>query len=164
MSDINPYAPPQAPVADVQIAPEHAQRRPLNLVIAVRLLWISFGIGLISLPLKLFFAPIPMSAPLIVMAFSVAGIVALMNAWLIVKIASGRNWARIVWIVLYAIGVCAIVMSPQFLAGNSLIVRLINVIQFLMQLVVVALLLTPTAVQWFKQETADASTLTGSQG
>jgi len=92
----NPYAPPSATVADPPVPPI---QRPRLIARALQLLWISFVLGLIGTFVHE--TQSPALEWLITLVF-----VALYGAvvvWLFFKIGRGRNWARIVYLVLAVI-------------------------------------------------------------
>jgi len=109
----NPYTPPAAPVADAA-APARGEP-PFAVRIASKLLWVGLGIAVLTQLLTLHelqrnpFMGLTVSAMVISLA---------VNAWLFVKIRQGRNWARIVYLVLMLIS------SPMlFITVRSIFAR-----------------------------------------
>lgn len=147
MNEVNPYAPPRAVVSDLHLNEEIP--RPQRVYIAAMLLWADLIVWLLSTLFDVAGGHILKGASpvvaVIVVAFS-AGL----NAWLIVKVAAGRNWARILWLVLSVVGMIAQV-ATGFPSG--LIARSSWILQSLMNLAVFWILLTPSASRWFKRET-----------
>ena len=100
----NPYAPPTAAVAD---PPPISIPRPREVAVAVRLLWLSFGLGLSSAIWRQSWVdPFEMTVGLVSVGFYGA-----ILAWLIFKFGRGRNWARIVYTVLLLFGYVSVLMS-----------------------------------------------------
>ena len=94
MSSENPYAPPQAVVAD---EPEQVMPRPRVVTVAVWMLWIEVALSSLSALLRMQY-----SSDTVVVVYVLIGAVLLqgLSALLIYKIWKGRNWARITYLVL----------------------------------------------------------------
>ena len=149
----NPYAPPVSAVTDPA---EFRGERPKEVTLAVKLLWISFFLGLAGT----FLQPITATTP----GHSVPGqwiivliggaIVFGMWALVIAKIAQGRNWARILFLVLVVLGLAVTIsVIPTALAlykarPSSGVLSLTN---FVLEVYTMYLLLTAPAREWFKQ-------------
>jgi hypothetical protein len=108
----NPYAPPGATVADGDQLP--ARMKPLAIRRAVFLMWASLAVNNLILILDWRFQ-ISQVPVLVVILLEVAGVA--LSVWLIVKITAGRNWARIVYLVLLVLGL--IVLVPDILGSAS---------------------------------------------
>lgn len=110
MSD-SPYAPPKAAIAKAEPAGPEIPR-PLAATRAVRYLWISFGIGLLGQIADVF---MPAADAL---AWELAALLYLVFAaiflWILLSIAKGRDWARILNLVLTALSVLS---TPVILYG-----------------------------------------------
>ena len=146
MNEVNPYAPPRAVVSDHHLNEEIP--RPRRVDVAAMLLWVDLSVWFLS---ALFDASggrvLKGASPVVVVmviAFSAS-----LNAWLIVKVATGRNWARILWLVLSVVG-----MIAQIARGfpSGLVARSSWILQTLMNLAVFGILLTPSAARWFKRK------------
>ena len=112
MSD-SPYAPPKAAIAQIEPA-EPEIPRPLVATRAVQYLWISFGIGALGQIADLFMpAADALSWELAVLFNLLFGAI---FVWILLSIAKGRNWARIVNLVLTALSV---LFAPVILYGVS---------------------------------------------
>lgn len=145
----NPYAPPASTVADpVEIRPD----RPKEVTLAVKLLWISFFLGLVGIFLQ----------PALTNANRVAqwGILIVMAimfgiwAWVISKIAKGRNWARITFLVVGIIGtVLNILFAPMVMPiyRGQPVGGAVALVNFVLEIYAIYLLLTASARTWFKQ-------------
>ena len=145
----NPYAPPVSTVADpVEVRSE----RPKEVTLAVKLLWLSFFLGLISL----FFQPAMNNRLQGVAVLIVMGISFAIWAWVISKIAKGRNWARITFLVLGILGtVFNIVATPMMmpLYKAQPVSAAISLVNFVLEIYTIYLMLTAPARAWFKQPT-----------
>lgn len=79
--------------------------------------------------------------------FVVLALTALVYLWLIQKVKVGRNWARIVMLVLTAFGILALVPS----AGAQSPVQLaLNFIDTLIDVAAMVLVFRPPGSQWFR--------------
>ena len=144
----NPYTPPAAAVADV--ASEQPVERPPSMTLAIRLLWASVVLAIVGL----FTAPrqVPGVAGFVVIVITgllVFGIL----AWLIVKMAAARNWARITYTVLSGLGYLGLVFTwdmqvAQFKA--SPLSGVISLVNFAVGVFVLYLLYTKASSVWFR--------------
>jgi len=152
MNNSNPYAPPQSAVADVEVHTDD-DVRPKTVNIAVALLWGSAALGLLSNVIRLLRGEFPPNAPQIVPILTIALSLAFAS-WFNIKIATRRNWARITWVVLFAIGIVILLARPELLAKLSTILIVLYSVQHLISVVTAVLLLTPTSNRWFKKRSA----------
>lgn len=144
----NPYAAPEARVADPI---EGLLERPAQVTYAVWLLWTSLAIALISTLLNLtdLTALMVLSVTALVIAAEM-----LFFAWTTFKIATGRNWAR--WLLLLmttAIGLPSILMVPSAILvawHHSPLLGTLRMLSWVAQWVALGLLFTPRAGAWFK--------------
>jgi hypothetical protein len=153
----NPYAPPKALVTDSQSEAEAIHQQPTTVRVAVWLLWVTLAVSVVSSAVRIKGATVAaaLNYALGLLIFNAA-----ISIWLNLKIAAGRNWARIVWMVWFLLG--ATLSAAMFLtvlkqySWNTL-----ARIQGLLQIVIFVLLLTPKAAHWFKRKptasTDDAS-------
>jgi len=93
-ADRNPYSAPESRVVDPV---EPARQRPLAVKRAVAFLCLDAVVSLVYLIVDWRFLTSLMRTPVFVIYEMVA--LAVM-VWLIIKIATGRNWARITWLIL----------------------------------------------------------------
>jgi len=145
MNEPNPYTPPSAFVSDIQLNEDVP--RPRLLDVAAMLLWADLGLWVITTFCdvsagKLLKGQSPPTV-VILLVFSTG-----VNAWLVAKVAAGRNWARIVWLILSGGG-----MIGQFVAGfpAGWFDQSSWILQTIMSVVVFVILLTPTAGRWFNR-------------
>jgi hypothetical protein len=143
----NPYSPPKAPVADAQPDTAAVQQQPTAVSTAVSMLWLALVVSIISSALRIKGAT-HQDAVNYGLWLLIAN--AAMSIWLNLKIAAGRNWARIVWMVWFLLGAAATValfltILKQY-EWNTL-----ARFQGLLQTTAFVLLLTPSAARWFKR-------------
>jgi hypothetical protein len=145
----NPYAAPAAPVADPSV-PEPADRPP-EVTRAVLLIWISIGLGILGL----FIAPREMP-----FGWVGIGIVALLTlaiwAWIITKIARGRNWARITYLVLIVLGYGSMAFTWQVQIATlkaSPLSAVLTVVEAVIAVYAIYLLFSGPASAWFRRVT-----------
>jgi hypothetical protein len=166
--DRNLYAPPAASVADpVETRGGH---RPWQVTWAVNLIWLWVPLSVANIVVAQFVPTInaPSYLPIAIVStvLSPAGIQALAVAWLNSQIAHGRNWARIVLTVIFALGLVYLAFqwrlyakifaainwqtfattSPRILWAASWAGAVLRSLLNLSP----ALLFTPKANQWFK--------------
>jgi len=77
----------------------------------------------------------------------------LVLAFLIWKISQGKNWARIVYLVLFLLGGVFYFTFVRAAFGRSTAVALLTILQSLMQLVALILVFVGPAKDWFKPST-----------
>jgi hypothetical protein len=98
----NPYSPPKAPVADSppDAEAEAFQKQPTAVSVAVSMLWLALVVSVITSAVTI------KSTAAMDTGNYVAGWLAnaVFSIWLNLKIAAGRNWARVVWIVWFLLG------------------------------------------------------------
>lgn len=134
------YAPPQTVVDDV--ADARRGPRPKRVSTAMRLLWASFALGIPSLVQPMAGTPEWWSAVFVLL---VSGLVVL----LYLKIAAGRNWARIVLAVLLALSVPAFAMPAE---PSPLALRLLDWCCLALDLAALWLLFTRESASWFRPQ------------
>jgi hypothetical protein len=152
MNDLNPYAPPKSAVGDVE-AHTDDDVRPKSVTIAVVLLWVAAALGVLSNVIRVLngaFPPyIPAIIPIITIALSVG-----FACWFNIKIATRRNWARIVWIALFAASMLILLGRGKLLTRLGTLETILYVVQYVIGMATAVLLLTPTSNRWFKKKTA----------
>ena len=148
MDTVNPYSPPKSTVADAEVLTD-AGEKPRNVKIAMVLLWASFGLGLLGTVMKVIKGEYPplLPLPIAILIYSLAQLPAI---WFNLKLGAGRNWARIVWIILFGAGALISLLAFKVVADSIKgdVVRL--GIQTVMGFAVTGLLLTPSAARWYK--------------
>jgi hypothetical protein len=121
--------------------PTHQSLRPVTVTIAVVLLSVSAPIGVIKVAVG---AHLDNPLTYVVLAV-ILGVSALM-IWLIFR---GKNWARWVFIVLFALGLLLLPRSIQRLQTHSNFDVVVYCVQLLLQLVAAVALCLRPARQWF---------------
>ena len=118
---------------------------------AVRLLWISLAIGVIGVLAQYL---LEISIGLIVSLLISGGARYLITTWLILRIAGGHNWARIVFLVIYIAGLGYMIFSwhsyAQWFTGEHPLYALELAAKTLLDLGAAFLLFMPRANRWFK--------------
>lgn len=149
--DHNPYAPPRSAVAE---APESAIERPADHIHAMKFLWISFALGVISVVLILTSAmPTGVAVIFTFVFMAVLGV----WAWVVVRIGRGWNWARIFYLILVILGALATVSqlrTNMSLYAASPMTAALAAAQAILQLGAAYLLFTARSHMWFMQQRA----------
>jgi hypothetical protein len=140
----NPYAPPKALVAE---PPEGAPMdAPPAVKTAMKLFWISVFLTFIELALDWERAAVGVSTMLVLI---VTGILCAIQIWLILNIGRGRNWARITWLVLFALSLIGTLPSFPELARSAPLYTSVLVIDLLLSLYGFYLVFFPGR-DWFR--------------
>lgn len=143
-SQHNPYAPPKAVVAESPDKPLPEAPPPVKT--AMTLLWISFVLTFIEIALD--WTALTAETPLIVFAIWMALMLAL-QIWIYLKIARGRNWARIVWLVFFAVFLPMSFIEMVELAQRAPVAAGITLIDIFLVLYALYLLFFPGR-EWFR--------------
>ncbi|MBC8025238.1 MAG: hypothetical protein H7Y89_04555 [Steroidobacteraceae bacterium] len=143
-SQHNPYAPPRASVAESSedLLPD----APPPVKTAMKLLWISFVLTYIEVALD--WAALTAETPLIFFAIGVVLMTAL-QIWIYLKIALGRNWARIAWLVLSAVSLPILITDMVDLAQRAPVAAGITLIDVFLVFYALYLLFFPGR-EWFR--------------
>lgn len=145
----NPYAPPQAHVTDAPPDTGQEFERPITVRVAAWLLWLSLAVFVVSFLIRIKSAAFPAGSLKMAIATTVLNVA--VSLWLNLKIVAGRNWARIVWLVLFLIGV--LLTAALFLTVlRKNIANPLLFLQGLVSMVTAVLLLTPSAGRWFRRK------------
>jgi hypothetical protein len=152
----NPYQPPAAAVADVPDTGELT--RPIVVTRAVQIFWatvaLGFVLGVIDLIGGLDGTP---GTPLgWVMQIGVFAVGLAISYWIYGAVYAGRNWARIlmlvltmVWLLVQIVLVVMLQRYPQ--APPGMMLNLISyAVQFALNLVATAMLFAPSANRWYR--------------
>jgi hypothetical protein len=146
MSD-NPYAPPKAEV-EVAERDEVTAERPRQIVWVVQLAAFNYALGLVTIAISWeYFARLQSMTPTIIsQSFTLVVLF-----WLYYKIFHGRNWARIVWLVLSLIGLAVMPMAYKLLDAAPGIIKLQMFIGLGITLVIIWLLFFSPGRHWFRR-------------
>jgi hypothetical protein len=115
-------------------------------------LWISLAIGVIKTP----FDPAGLHAvPFPAIVWSIAAAIMAFFCLLIFKISSGRNWARVTFVVIFLLGL--VLGLPGLMAEfqRAPALALVSVVTAVLQLWAVILLFTSPGKGWFGMKAAD---------
>jgi len=132
--------------SDIDIPAE----RPSQVLLAVRLLWASLGLGIVTSAIMRPHLP-PGRETLFIQVATFA-----LLGWLTYKIWAGRNWARITFLVLWVLGFIPAVPILLRTFGVSPLAGSINLVQSLLQIVALYLVFTNPGRSWFKPKVAVA--------
>jgi hypothetical protein len=144
MTSANPYSPPQADVRDTRPARLLAER-PRQISRAFVLVWISLALGVGASVLELRRGPDSVTAWLV-------GVIVAVTVSIVLNLAiwRGRNWARIVYMVLTAL---VLVAYPFLLATEAGLGRFeiaLDVTAMALDCFILYLLFTRPGSQWFR--------------
>ncbi|HEY4373923.1 MAG TPA: hypothetical protein VGN52_18495 [Burkholderiales bacterium] len=150
MSEIqnSPYAPPRAAVEDHAGGP--APARPPVVDRAVKILWIGFGIGVLSTLYNLVFPMAVQKASPLALTLALAAVGYAVSIWIYLAIGSGRNWARILYFIFTVfslIGLLYTFVVFRMFGGVRVAFALVGT---LLHCYVAYLLLTEQAREWYR--------------
>lgn len=142
----DPYAPPGSAVDDV--VPERMLReRPPQIVRAVLLLWTSFALALPLVYLDVERAPEGTAAAGVAVWAVLLGLGAALN----VQIWRGANWARIVYLALFAISFLALWFTAAEMLEKSVFEFVLNAANAMLDAFAMYLLFTRPGSLWFRK-------------
>jgi hypothetical protein len=150
----NPYAPPAAHVADLESV-EPLAAKPRQVKVAVNLLWLTLGVGVIRTAGKL--QPVHLQGfALLVEALTVVVIFALTGLWTY-RISRGGRWARMTYAAMLGLGY--LIYFARFAQSVPAINPdlLFLSIQAVLQFTAVVLLFTQPANRWFRRRSLSDS-------
>lgn len=127
------------------------EEKPQAVKTAVKALWAAVAVGLVKIPLD--FAHLSAMAAMAPVAGLIIGglTVYALIAFVIAKISAGRNWARIVWLILFAIGMPLglPMMFAEFTRAPGM--GALSLLQMGMQVYGLFLLFTQPGSVWFRK-------------
>jgi hypothetical protein len=141
----NRYAPPVALVSEIADKPLPARPRPVAW--AIRLLWASTALSV--LPSVAEILQTPTAAHLLFGLLSQAVAIAF-ACYLYVCVGRGRNWARIVLLVLVALNTAVVALVPAARSGSTF-EQVFMLLNTACDIASMALLFTPAASAWFRK-------------
>jgi hypothetical protein len=143
----NPYAPPKAEV-EVAERDEVAAERPRQIVWVVQLAAFNYLLGLVSIAIAWdYFSRLQSLVPTIIsQAFTLV-----ILFWLYYKIYQGRNWARIVWLVLSLLGFAMLPFTYKLLGAMPGVMKLQMFIGLGVTLAIIWLLFFSPGKHWFQR-------------
>lgn len=138
-----------------------SSQKPNNVTLAIRLLWGVLIIGVVNSALSWNYsisqvpADFPMNKDLF--AFLMISITLGITAWLIYKISSGRNWARLVFLIMFIIGIITMAFSVSQLIETfnySKVISFLTLVTSLLQVIGLILLFSKEGNTWFTTQKA----------
>lgn len=147
----NRYAPPVADVSD--IADDARAPRPMQVVWVVRLL---LATTLFSFPDFYFEATRAPSAGAMITGLAVEALVTAFACYLYASIYQGKNWARIVTLVMTVLSTAIVVFSPA-LPNRALYEEIFTWLNTVSDILCMGLLFTSPGSRWFKNPAGSAA-------
>jgi FtsH-binding integral membrane protein len=132
--------------------------KPKNVLLAVRLLWATIALGLMSTALywndKISQLPadFPMNPELF--ASIVLFITFSFLVWIMWQVSRGRNWARLLYLIVFLIGLPLYIPALLVEFDHSVGKGIFSTIITFMQLAALILLFTKEGNVWFKEQKA----------
>ncbi len=141
------YAPPGTEVADPALVPA-LPARPRQVQVAVALLWLSLVLGI---PEAVLGTRQPdeggMGAVLMVIMLLIFGLVGFLN----VKVYQGRNWARIVVLLLTVLSVLVMLFPSDESQAQGPVLQGLYLFDVLIEVVAMYLVFSKSGSLWFKR-------------
>jgi hypothetical protein len=125
-------------------------RRPKTVGYAIALLWVSLGIAFWYALYQFATSTRAKTIASVVTEFVLLALAGWLFSLPIVGIRRGRNWARILMLVLVAGGCLVAGLEPDPVYFRSFAASVIWIAQAVLQVVAVSLTFTPSAAAWFK--------------
>lgn len=144
----SPYAPPRAAVADVETG-FLATEPPRQMVRAIKLLWLGFGVGVL---IALFRLVVPAPRHLSTLAqFCIDIAIFLILYGFNTMIARGHNWARILYLIFTVISVLGIplIVFSMSIGATPTLDGVVSLFQFGLGFYICYLLFTRPSREWF---------------
>lgn len=148
----NPYAPPATRTADPEVLPPDPAGRPRQVVVAVWLLWIAFATSVLAPVLAAWREPEEDGYLMLIATNLLALAVAVL---LNVYIYRGRNWARLIFLLLYVAAVVLTALAALFfpdagMLGAGVEEIVLNLLTYTLDLAALMLLYTGPGARWFR--------------
>jgi hypothetical protein len=146
----NPYAPPGAPVTDASDF-KAREPRPLQVTWAVRLLWVDLALSVPQVGLGwsgdrgFLLNLLTAGMSVVLLAF---------EAWVILKISAGRNWARWVALVSVVVGVPTAFITVGQMQEVSSFEVVLDLAATCVDGIALYLLFISSGRQWFRRRVA----------
>jgi hypothetical protein len=153
----NPYAPPEAQVADPSLEPSIAER-PLTVTRAVQLMWFAMALGVVNLVFSwetiTTMAEVPAEATSFVKMFIAVVLVLSFGLYFLIiwKMGQGRNWARILLLVLQLLSLLA---NPfEQISQVGAVAATAGILAFVLEIIALVLVFMPASKAWFQPRPA----------
>ena len=139
----NPYAPPQTGVGDVAFGVPIAKPAPVGY--AVALMWISLLLDIVDTVADPQFAEAEL-VPQVIIA-----LLLVVQAVFIVLVSAGHNWARILFLVMFALGTLMTLADFGQEYARSRLVAGIDVSSIVVEALALVLIFTRPGSRWFRR-------------
>jgi len=123
--------------------------KPRTVALAVNLLWASLAIGFAKIPLDL---PSLAAVPSPGIVWPVVILLLAFICFVIFKISSGRNWARITFLILFLIGLVTAVPTLASEFARAPVVGILSIVQGIVQGYAMYLVFTNPGKTWFQKK------------
>lgn len=126
--------------------PLESMERPREVECAVQMAFVSLVLALIAIPFRPAFVKPEM------LGFMILGIIitVLFTSFLLIMILRGQNWARLLFIILFFIGLPFTFLGIILTLQKSQVSMLISLIQLSLQIMATVLLVQRPTRNWFK--------------
>jgi hypothetical protein len=144
----NPYTPPRAPLADVANDSVTANRAVLT---ACKLLWVSFGLGLVVTA-----SNVLRQSPLLISSLIGDAIGFAITWWMVSKLKARRNWMRLLMTILTPLGYLSVALLWKFyfpIYARNPIMAGVAALQIIPNICAVVLLNLKRSRAWFAATT-----------
>jgi len=143
----SPYAPPASKVGDPP-EPHHLFEKPLQIRIAVWLLWLLIVLALPAMYFELSRASsYGQAVSMTIFMLAVLAFAAFIN----VKISRGRNWARITFLVVVVFSVAVSFLPDERGSAASTVESALSVISLVVDIAAAYLLFSWPGALWFRK-------------
>ncbi len=136
--------------------------KPKNVILAIQLLWATIAVAVLSMALdwnqtleKLNdqithqFPGFPIKPELFIIL--IWGFTLAILIWLIIKITSGRNWARILYLIMTVIGLPFSIPELVDKFNTSMLTFFLAFLTTILSVAICVLLFMPSSNAWFKE-------------
>ena len=128
--------------------------RPKNVQLAVTILYVTLGLGVISGVLQMLTHARSIGVGGVVSRMFTTLVVFVVMAFVVMMVGRGRNWARMALVVLFLVGVLpSIIPLIRFFATHP-ISGLLGLAQLVLQIAAFVFLFQPDSSQWFRENPA----------
>ncbi len=135
--------------------------KPKTIKMAVKALWITVGLGILNVALEMIFPGLGALSLIAHGPFSLELIIGIMSIlvtwafliWMIIKIRSGRNWARIVYTVVLGVGTAMALLGAASFSLSSLLSVSggLELAMWVLQFYALYLIWTKPGSEWFRR-------------
>jgi len=124
-----------------------SMEKPVEITRATQLLYATLGIGMVKSSIDFFriSSETSVAFTLITLIFTFAFLF-----FLIIKIAGGRNWARIVFLIFFLLGIPLAIPIVLDEVKRNLFLGSLSFIQIILQVIALALMFMKNSNLWFK--------------